>query len=30
MAVASEWFDETDYYREYDHFLKAVEAADRE
>ena len=28
MAVASEWFDEADYYRDYNVFLKAVEAAD--
>lgn len=24
MAMASEWFEETDYYREFDQFLKAV------
>ena len=30
MAVASEWFDEGDYYRAYEDFLKAVAEADRE
>ena len=30
MAVASEWFDETDYYREYEDFLRAVAAAEAE
>ena len=29
MAVASEWFDETDYYRDYNAFLAAVAAADQ-
>ena len=30
MAVASEWFDEADYYRTYGAFLEAVAARDRE
>lgn len=29
LAVASEYFDETDYYRDYDGFLQAVRGADR-
>jgi hypothetical protein len=30
MAVASEWFDETDYYREYEEFLRAAAGVDSE
>jgi hypothetical protein len=30
MAVASEWFDEADYYREYEEFLRAAAGVDSE